>query len=85
VTARRASTSSRVGDGLAAPLPPRCRGAALRAGARQILNRAAESARVLICSINDLSEVAEQIETGLTVVLTSGYDRLYRDSVDIGG
>lgn len=55
-----------------------------RAGAHQILNRADEPARVLICSINDLPEVAEQIETGLTVVLTTEYDRLYRDGVDIG-
>jgi uncharacterized cupin superfamily protein len=55
-----------------------------RAGAHQILNRAAATARVLICSTNDLPEVAEQIETGLTVVLTPEYDRLYRDGVDIG-
>jgi uncharacterized cupin superfamily protein len=54
-----------------------------RAGAHQIVNRAAAPARVLICSTNDLPEVAEQIETGLTVVLTSEYDRLYRDGVDI--
>ena len=54
-----------------------------QAGAHQIVNRAAAPARVLICSTNDLPEVAEQIETGLTVVLTSEYDRLYRDGVDI--
>jgi uncharacterized cupin superfamily protein len=54
-----------------------------REGAHQIVNRAAAPARVLICSTNDLPEVAEQIETGLTVVLTSEYDRLYRDGVDI--
>jgi uncharacterized cupin superfamily protein len=55
-----------------------------RAGTHQVLNRAAAPARVLICSTNDLPEVAEQVETGLTVVLTSEYDRLYRDGVDIG-
>jgi uncharacterized cupin superfamily protein len=55
-----------------------------RAGTHLILNRAAAVARVLICSTNDLPEVAEQIETGLTVVLTDEYDRLYRDGVDIG-
>lgn len=55
-----------------------------RAGTHQILNRAAEPARVLICSTNDLPEVAEQVETGLTVVLTSEYDRLYSDGTDIG-
>jgi uncharacterized cupin superfamily protein len=55
-----------------------------RAGTHQILNRAAAPARVLVCSTNDLPEVAEQVETGLTVVLTAEYDRLYRDGVDIG-
>jgi uncharacterized cupin superfamily protein len=55
-----------------------------RAGAHQIVNRSEEIARVLICSTNDLPEVAEQIETGLTVVLTAEYDRLYRGGVDIG-
>jgi uncharacterized cupin superfamily protein len=54
-----------------------------RAGTHQILNRAAAPARVLVCSTNDLPEVAEQVETGLTVVLTSEYDRLYRDGVDL--
>lgn len=54
-----------------------------RAGTHQILNRAAAPARVLVCSTNDLPEVAEQVETGLTVVLTDEYDRLYRDGVDI--
>lgn len=54
-----------------------------RAGTHQILNRAAAPARVLICSTNDLPEVAEQVETGLTVVLTSEYDRLYKDGQDI--
>jgi uncharacterized cupin superfamily protein len=54
-----------------------------RAGTHQILNRAEAPARVLICSTNDLPEVAEQVETGLTVVLTDEYDRLYRDGVDI--
>jgi uncharacterized cupin superfamily protein len=54
-----------------------------RAGTHQVVNRAAAPARVLICSTNDLPEVAEQVETGLTVVLTSEYDRLYRDGVDI--
>jgi len=55
-----------------------------RTGTHQIVNRAAVSARVLVCSTNDLPEVAEQVETGLTVVLTSEYDRLYKDGVDIG-
>jgi uncharacterized cupin superfamily protein len=55
-----------------------------REGTHQIVNRAATPARVLVCSTNDLPEVAEQVETGLTVVLTSEYDRLYRDGVDIG-
>ena len=54
-----------------------------RAGTHQILNRAEAPARVLICSTNDLPEVAEQVETGLTVVLTEEYDRLYRDGLDI--
>jgi uncharacterized cupin superfamily protein len=54
-----------------------------RAGTHQIVNRAEAVARVLICSTNDLPEVAEQVETGLTVVLTSEYDRLYRDGIDI--
>jgi uncharacterized cupin superfamily protein len=55
-----------------------------RDGTHQIVNRAATAARVLICSTNELPEVAEQVETGLTVVLTSEYDRLYRDGVDLG-
>jgi len=54
-----------------------------RAGTHQIVNRAAAPARVLVCSTNDLPEVAEQVETGLTVVLTDEYDRLYRDGIDI--
>ncbi len=54
-----------------------------REGTHQILNRADAPARVLVCSTNDLPEVAEQVETGLTVVLTEEYDRLYRDGVDI--
>lgn len=54
-----------------------------RAGTHQILNRAAAPARVLVCSTNDLPEVAEQVETGLTVVLTDEYDRFYRDGVDV--
>ncbi len=54
-----------------------------RDGTHQILNRAAEPARVLICSTNDLPEVAEQVETGLTVVLTEEYDRLYEGGRDI--
>src|ERR1700759_960838 len=45
-----------------------------RAGTHQIVNRAAAPARVLVCSTNDLPEVAEQVETGLTVVLTDEYD-----------
>jgi uncharacterized cupin superfamily protein len=55
-----------------------------REGTHQIVNRAAAPARVLVCSTNDLPEVAEQVETGLTVVLTDEYDRLYRDGTDIG-
>src|ERR1700754_94871 len=54
-----------------------------REGTHQILNRAAGPARILICSTNDPPEVAEQVETGLTVVLTSEYDRLYKDGLDI--
>jgi uncharacterized cupin superfamily protein len=54
-----------------------------REGTHQILNRGAEPARVLICSTNDLPEVAEQVETGLTVVLTEEYDRLYEGGRDI--
>jgi uncharacterized cupin superfamily protein len=54
-----------------------------RAGTHQVVNRGEEAARVLICSTNDLPEVAEQVETGLTVVLTEEYDRVYRDGVDI--
>jgi uncharacterized cupin superfamily protein len=54
-----------------------------REGTHQILNRAAAPARVLVCSTNDLPEVAEQVETGLTVVLTAEYDRLYKDGRDI--
>jgi uncharacterized cupin superfamily protein len=54
-----------------------------REGTHQIFNRGPMPARVLICSTNDLPEVAEQVETGLTVVLTSEYDRLYKDGLDI--
>ena len=54
-----------------------------REGTHQIRNRAPATARVLVCSTNDLPEVAEQVETGLTVVLTSEYDRLYKDGLDI--
>lgn len=54
-----------------------------REGTHQIVNRADATARVLVCSTNDLPEVAEQVETGLTVVLTSEYDRLYKDGIDI--
>jgi uncharacterized cupin superfamily protein len=54
-----------------------------REGTHQIVNRAAATARVLVCSTNDLPEVAEQVETGLTVVLTSEYDRLYKDGINI--
>ena len=53
-----------------------------REGAHQIVNRAEQTARVLICSTNDLPEVAEQLETGITVVLTSEYDRYFTDGVD---
>src|ERR1700754_846619 len=54
-----------------------------REGTHQILNRAAAPARVLVCSTNDLPEGAEHVETGLTVALTSEYDRLYRDGQDV--
>jgi uncharacterized cupin superfamily protein len=54
-----------------------------RAGTHQIVNRGSAPARVLVCSTNDLPEVAEQVETGLTVVLTDEYDRLYSDGTDI--
>lgn len=45
-------------------------------GIHQILNRAADPARVLICATNDLPEVAEQPETGKLAVLTSDGLRL---------
>jgi uncharacterized cupin superfamily protein len=54
-----------------------------REGTHQVLNRGPEPARVLICSTNDLPEVAEQVETGVTVVLTEEYDRLYEGGRDI--
>lgn len=47
-----------------------------RAGTHQVLNRTASPIRVLICSTNDLPEVAEQVETGLVVLLTSEGGRL---------
>jgi hypothetical protein len=46
-------------DRVAAPLSPLRRG---------VLDRADTAARVLVCSTNDLAEVAEQVETGLTVI-----------------
>lgn len=50
------------------------------AGARRL---GATLYEFLVCSTNDLPEVAEQVETGLTVVLTDEYDWLYRDGLDI--
>lgn len=41
-----------------------------RDGTHQVLNGTDQPVRVLICSTNDLPEVAEQIETGLVVLLT---------------
>ena len=40
------------------------------AGTHQILNRASESARVLIVATNDLPEVAEQVENEQLAVIT---------------
>ena len=90
---RRCSSSwpgnRRCGPGSTGPTSGCCRPGEVvsfppgREGTHQILNRGEVTARVLICSTNDLPEVAEQVETGLTVVLTSEYDRLYRDGVDI--
>jgi uncharacterized cupin superfamily protein len=55
-----------------------------REGTHQILNRGAAPARVLVCSTNDLPEVAEQVETGITVVLTPEYDRFFEGGRDAG-
>jgi uncharacterized cupin superfamily protein len=47
-----------------------------RAGTHQVLNRTDQAVRVLICSTNDLPEVAEQVETGVVVLLTEGLARI---------
>lgn len=55
-----------------------------REGTHQILNRGEAPVRVLVCSTNDLPEVAEQVETGITVVLTAESDRLFEGGRDGG-
>jgi uncharacterized cupin superfamily protein len=47
-----------------------------KGGTHQVVNHTAEPVRVLICSTNDLSEIAEQVETGLLVLLTEDGGRL---------
>lgn len=39
-------------------------------GVHQVVNRSTASARVLICSTNDVPEVAEQVESGTLAVIT---------------
>lgn len=39
-------------------------------GVHQVVNRAGDRARVLICSTNDVPEVAEQVERGTLAVIT---------------
>ncbi len=46
------------------------------AGTHQVVNHSSEPVRVLICSTNDLPELAEQPETGLLVLLTEQGARL---------
>jgi uncharacterized cupin superfamily protein len=41
-----------------------------REGVHQVVNRTDEPARILVCSSNDLPEIAEQTETGVIVLLT---------------
>jgi uncharacterized cupin superfamily protein len=45
-------------------------------GTHQVLNRTSEPVRILICSTNDLPEVAEQVETRQLVILTDEGGRL---------
>jgi uncharacterized cupin superfamily protein len=45
-------------------------------GTHQVINRTDRPARVLIASTNDLPEIAEQVETGLLVLLTDDGGRL---------
>lgn len=47
-----------------------------RGGTHQVVNRSDDPVRVLICSTNDLPEIAEQVETGLLVLLTGEGGRL---------
>ena len=47
------------------------------AGTHQVLNRAAEPARVLICATTEVPEVAEQIEEERTAVITADGLRLF--------
>ena len=41
-----------------------------RQGTHQVVNHTDQPVRVLICSTNELPEIAEQVETGATVLLT---------------
>jgi len=54
-----------------------------RGGVHQILNRSAETARVLICATNDLPEVAEQTENHTVAVITRNGVRLLEDQPHI--
>jgi uncharacterized cupin superfamily protein len=47
-----------------------------RDGTHQVVNHTDEPVRVLICSTNELPEIAQQIETGVTVLLTDEGARL---------
>jgi uncharacterized cupin superfamily protein len=40
------------------------------AGIHQVVNRSGAPARVLMCSTNDVPEVAEQVETGMLAIIT---------------
>ncbi len=54
-------------------------------GTHQIVNRAEEPARVLICATNDLPEVAEQVETDTLAVVTADGLRLVPASDPVTG
>jgi len=44
---------------------------------QQVVNHTDEPVRVLICSTNELPEIAEHVETGVTVLLTdNGAERV---------
>jgi uncharacterized cupin superfamily protein len=47
-----------------------------RGGTHQLVNHTDRPTRVLLCSTNDLPEIAEQVETGLLVLLTEDGGRL---------